>query len=923
MDASKSDLPKEYDPASFEGRWYQFWLDHDLFRAGQRLEARPFTIVIPPPNITGKLHFGHALNNTLQDILVRRKRMQGFDALWLPGTDHAGIATQMVVERDLRSRGISRHDLGREKFVEEVWRWREKHGGEILATLKKLGASCDFSRTRFTLDEGLSRAVREVFVSLYEDGLIYRSEDLINWCPSCRTALSDLEVEVEEGARGNLWEIAYPLADGSGRLVVATTRPETMLGDTAVAVHPEDARYSHLIGKEVALPLVGRRIPVIGDAILVDPAFGTGVVKVTPGHDFNDFETGKRHRLPLISVMDEGARINEKGGRYAGLDRFEARKKILADLEAQGLLVGSKEHTLPLRRCDRCDTIVEPFFSWQWFVKMESLARPALEVVRNGGVEFVPEAWKKTYYEWMTKIHDWCISRQLWWGHRIPAWYCADGHMTVARETPSACATCSKKELRQEEDVLDTWFSSALWPFSTLGWPDDTPDLRRYYPTSVLSTGPDIIFFWVARMIMMGLRFRKDIPFSRVYFNGLVRDAKGQKMSKTKGNVIDPDGMITEYGADPIRFTLAILASPGSDIPVARERIDGYRAFANKLWNATRFVLMNLEDGSGGASAGAGGAGKARAAIDAASLAPVDRWILGGLETLAREVDADLEQFRFDLAANRIYHYIWHEFCDWYIEWVKPDLLGGRPRPAGDGDGAPPPPQSSEAAARTRVVRSVLAEVLDGVLRLLHPFMPHLTEELWQKIDPAADVPVLADGARSIAVAPFPKGDRPFGDAKANEEIDAIIGLVQTVRNLRAESGIDPARRIRLVVTPHGKRDAEIVERHRGALATLARCGEIATDGAGAIGPAARGVTDRFEVAIPLEGLLDIEAESKRLRKERERLEKEIGTRRRKLSDASFLERAPAAVVEKEKSIHAELSEKLGRIDKILAGLSG
>src|SRR5262245_25202019 len=800
MEPPKTDLPKEYEPAAFETRWYQYWLDHDLFRAGQRPSAPTFTIVIPPPNITGKLHFGHALNNTLQDVLIRWRRMQGYDALWLPGTDHAGIATQMVVERDLRARGVSRHDLGREKFLEEVWRWKEKHGGEILATLKKLGASCDFSRTRFTLDEGLSRAVREVFVSLYEDGLIYRSEDLINWCPSCRTALSDLEVEVEEGARGTLWEIAYPLADGSGRLVVATTRPETMLGDTAVAVHPEDARYSHLIGKEVALPLVGRRIPVIGDAILVDPAFGTGVVKVTPGHDFNDFETGKRHRLPLISVLDEAARVNANGGRYQGLDRFEARKKILSDLEAQGLLVSSKEHTLPLRRCDRCDTIVEPYFSWQWFVRMETLAAPALEVVQSGTIRFVPEAWKKTYYEWMTKIHDWCISRQLWWGHRIPAWYCADGHLTVARETPSACGTCGKKDLRQEEDVLDTWFSSALWPFSTLGWPEETADLRRYYPTSVLSTGPDIIFFWVARMIMMGLRFRKAIPFEQVYFNGLVRDAKGQKMSKTKGNVIDPDDLITEYGADPIRFTLAILASPGSDIPVARERIDGYRAFANKLWNATRFVLMNLGDGGPAAPGPSGGRAsmQTRAPIDPASLAPVDRWILGGLERLAREVDADLESFRFDLAANRIYHYIWHEFCDWYIEWVKPDLLGARPRQDADGDGAPPPPQSPASAARTRVVRSVLAEVLDGVLRLLHPFMPHLTEELWQKIDPAADVPVLADGARSIVIAPFPKGDRPFGDARVDEEIEAIIGLVQTVRNLRAESGIDPARRIRL-----------------------------------------------------------------------------------------------------------------------------
>jgi valyl-tRNA synthetase len=584
----------------------------------------------------------------------------------------------MVVERDPKARGLSRHDIGREKFLEEVWRWKEKHGGEILSTLRRLGASCDWSRLRFTMDEGLSKAVREVFVTLYEDGLIYRAEDLINWCPSCRTALSELEVETEDGAAGRIWEIAYPLfapgpagagepAGETGRLIVATTRPETMLGDTAVAVHPEDDRYRGLIGREVVLPLLDRRLPIIGDAILVDPAFGTGVVKVTPAHDFNDFETGKRHGLPLIAILDEAGRVNANGGPYAGLDRFEARKRVLADLDARGLLISERDHVLPLRRCARCDTIVEPHFSKQWFVKIAPLAAPALEVVENGTIGFVPELWKKTYYEWMRNIHDWCISRQLWWGHRIPAWYCGNGHITVAREAPESCATCASPALRQEDDVLDTWFSSALWPFSTLGWPDETPDLRRFYPTSVLSTGPDIIFFWVARMIMMGLRFRGEIPFSDVYFHGLVRDAKGEKMSKTRGNVLDPDDLIAEMGADPLRFTLAILASPGSDIPIARERMEGYRAFANKLWNASRFVLMNLVPEEG------------RPKIDERALRTVDRWILGRYAATAREVNRALAEFRFDLASQRIYSFLWDELCDWYIEWFKPDLLGRRP----------------------------------------------------------------------------------------------------------------------------------------------------------------------------------------------------------------------------------------------------
>ena len=892
MEGAKIEIEKEYRPESFEARWYEHWLKHDLFRAGSRPGAPAYCIVLPPPNITGKLHLGHALNHTLQDILVRWMRMRGHDALWLPGTDHAGIATQMVVERDLRGRGLSRHDIGRDKFLEEVWRWKEKHGSEILATLKRLGASCDWSRLRFTMDEGLSRAVREVFVSLYEGGLIYRAEDLINWCPSCRTALSELEVETVDSSRARIWEIAYPLAGPVGEprtLVVATTRPETMLGDTAVAVHPDDERYRHLIGRHAILPLLERKIPIIADAILVDPAFGTGVVKVTPAHDFNDFETGKRHGLPLVSILDEQGRINANGGPYAGLDRFEARERVLGDLEARGLLIGVRDHQLALRRCGRCETVVEPFYSKQWFVKIESLAKPALEAVETGAIAFVPDQWKKTYFEWMKNIHDWCISRQLWWGHRIPAWYCGAGHVTVARETPTVCAACGARPLVQDEDVLDTWFSSALWPFSTMGWPDETVDLKRYYPTSVLSTGPDIIFFWVARMIMMGLRYRGEIPFREVYFHGLVRDGQGQKMSKTRGNVLDPDDLMAEFGADPVRLTLAILASPGSDIPVARERMDGYRAFANKLWNASRFVLLNLEPGAD------------RPSIDPEALLEVDRWILGRVETLAVEVNEDLGGFRFDLAANRIYRFIWHEFCDWYIEWIKPELLGR-------GGVAP-------SEGRGLQVRAVLLEVLDRSLRLLHPFMPHVTEELWQKIP---------GHGLSIATAPFPDGKGQYGDPVAVESIGAVVDLVGAIRNLRAESGIDPARRIRLLVKPRGDAEGAILERHAQAVATLARCQSVEpTDDLASAGPAVKTVSERFEAAIPLEGVADVESESRRLHKEREKVALDLASRERKLSDEKFLARAPAQVVEKEKAIHIELTERLQRIDRILAALGG
>ncbi|HET6440512.1 MAG TPA: valine--tRNA ligase, partial [Anaeromyxobacter sp.] len=628
-DENRTALAKGYAHREVEARWYAFWKARGYFHGDERDQTRPpFSIVLPPPNVTGSLHLGHALTATLQDILIRWKRMSGFNTLWLPGTDHAGIATQMIVEKELqRTEHKSRHDLGREEFLRRVWQWKERFGSRIGEQHQALGASLDWERERFTMDEGLSRAVREVFVRLHEEGLIYREMKLINWCPRCHTALSDLEVSYEEGHKGELWSFAYPLADGSGEIVVATTRPETMLGDTAVAVHPEDERYRALLGKSVRHPLVDRTLPIIGDAILVDPAVGTGAVKVTPAHDFNDFEVGKRHQLELVTVIGPDGKMNQHAGPVAGLDRFAARKEVKRLLAERGLDRGSQPHVLPLGRCQRCETVLEPLLSNQWFVKIEPLARPAIQAVEEGKTRFIPEQWTNTYLSWMRNIHDWCISRQLWWGHQIPAWYCANGHVTVARQAPDRCATCGKDALRQDEDVLDTWFSSGLWPFSTMGWPDETATLRAFYPTSVMETGHDIIFFWVARMMMMGLHFMGEVPFRTVYLHPMVRDEKGQKMSKTKGNVIDPLVITEQHGADALRFTLAALTAQGRDIKLARERIDGYRAFANKIWNASRFALMNLagyEEGGGD--------------LGTLDLSPADRWILARLQRAVNEV---------------------------------------------------------------------------------------------------------------------------------------------------------------------------------------------------------------------------------------------------------------------------------------------
>ncbi|MCA1990417.1 MAG: valine--tRNA ligase, partial [Desulfarculus sp.] len=727
-------LEKSYEPREVEERWYRYWEENQLFRADPASPKPPYSIVIPPPNVTGQLHLGHALDNTLQDILCRFKRMRGHEVLWMPGTDHAGIATQNVVERELAKEGLSRHDLGREKFIERVWQWKEEYGGKIINQLKRLGASCDWSRTRFTMDEGLSRAVREVFVRLYDEGLIYRGDYIINWCPRCHTALSDLESE-HEPVQGGLYYIRYPFKNGKGHLTVATTRPETMLGDTAVAINPADPRYQDLADDTVILPLMNREIPVIKDGY-VSLDFGTGALKVTPAHDPNDFELGKKHGLPALRVMDDSGRINAQGGAYAGLDRFEARKKVLADLEALGLLEKQEPLAHNVGHCYRCKTMVEPILSQQWFVKVEPLAAEALKAVQEGRTRIVPAMWTKTYYEWMTNIKDWCISRQIWWGHRIPAWYCDCGEMIVSRTTPETCPKCKASALRQETDVLDTWFSSGLWPFSTMGWPDQTPELAKFYPTSCLVTGFDILFFWVARMMMLGIKFMDRPPFHDVCIHALVRDAQGQKMSKSKGNVMDPLIIMDQFGTDAFRYTLAAFAAQGRDIRLSEERIAGYRNFVNKLWNAARFTLMNLE---GDLEADPG-------------LEPSleDRWIISRVNRAAAEAAAAIEDYRFNDAASALYQFTWHEFCDWYLELIKAPLY------------------NAADPARQAATRRTLREVFSRLLRLLHPLMPFVTEELWQRLPGAQG---------SIMRAPWPEGQP--GDLDPAAEAD--LGLVMEV----------------------------------------------------------------------------------------------------------------------------------------------
>jgi len=869
----KVEISKTYNPQEVEGRWYAWWESQGYFRADSRSTRPAFSIVMPPPNVTGALHIGHMLNNTVHDVIVRRKRMLGFNTLWLPGMDHAGIATQNVVERELRKEGLTRHDIGREKFVERVWKWKQEYGGIILRQIRRIGSSCDWSRERFTLDEGLSRAVREVFVRLYREGLIYRGKRLINWCPRCMTALSDLEVKYEE-SDSKLYYIRYPLKNRPSDFVeVATTRPETMLGDTAVAVHPDDARYSKYAGDSAVLPLVGRDLPFIQDAA-VDPAFGTGVVKVTPAHDLADFEIGQRHGLEQVSVIGEDAKITEEGGVYAGLDRLDARKRIVKDLEAQGLLVKTESLRHNVGRCDRCSTVVEPLLSTQWFVRIKPLAEPAIEAVESGRTRFAPENFAKIYFEWMHNIRDWCISRQLWWGHRIPAWYCRCGETIVSMDEPERCTKCGSDELQQDPDVLDTWFSSALWPFSTLGWPESTDDLKTFYPTSLLVTGYDIIFFWVARMMMFGLKFAGDVPFREVYITGIIRDAERQKMSKSKGNVVDPLELCDRFGTDAVRFALARMGAPGADISLSEELLESYRNFATKIWNAARLIFRYVDETDRLASA---------AELQNSNLAIADRWILSRLAQASREVNASLEQYHLHEAARTVYRFFWDEFCDWYLEMVKIH------------------PERSKAA---------LHYVFESALRLLHPFMPFITEELWQNIPHRGD---------SIVVAPFPQYDAAFANRAVESQMEKIQDVITKIRNIRGEMNLDPKIAVTVRVATADSEISAILSDARDYIFRLAQVRQVE------IVPqlsgdkmAARAVAAGCSLEIPLAGLIDVEAERARLSKEVQKTRAEIEKLERKLADAAFVARAPKEVVGENRRRLAEYQDQLG---KLMAGL--
>ena len=886
------ELTKVFEHAKIDPKWYAHWERLGAFRADPSSGRPPFSMVLPPPNVTGWLHIGHALNQTLPDVVARWKRMQGFDVLWLPGTDHAGIATQNVVEKQLAAEGRTRHDLGREAFERRVREWVERSRGGITGQMRKLGSSVDWSRERFTLDENLSRAVRRVFVALHDDGLIYRGAYLVSWCPRCRTALSDLEVDHRETA-GKLYRIRYPLRGGGGSVTVATTRPETMLGDAAVAVHPGDGRYEGLVGRRVVLPAVGREIPVIADAF-VDPAFGTGAVKVTPAHDPNDFAVGRRHDLPQIPVIDEDGRMTAEAGPYAGRDRFAAREALVADLEAAGALDGVADHAHAVGHCQRCGTVVEPLLSTQWFVRTGPLAERALEAVRRGRTVFVPENWTKTYAEWMTGIHDWCISRQLWWGHRIPAWHCgACGAVTVAEEAPSACA-CGGA-VRQDDDVLDTWFSSGLWPFSTMGWPDATPDLARYYPTSLLITAHDIIFFWVARMMMLGVRFAGDAPFEKVYVTSLVRDAHGRKMSKSKGNVVDPLELVSEIGADAFRFTLAALASPGMDVSLTEGRLRGYRQFVNKIWNASRFVLMRLPPGE-----------SARPDVPpAAGLDLVHRWILHRTSALSGELRSALEAFRFDVAADRLYHFFWHEYADWYIELVKPALQE---------DG----PERAAAAA-------VLREVHDRVLRMLHPFMPFVTEEVWQALPQRPGDGQAGGGAeRTITLARFPEPEPAWRDERAASAVALLQEVVTAVRTVRSEWGVPPSRPVAALVEGAGAEVRGLLTRHGRHVRALAGLSSLeCADDVPRSPDTVRRIVRDFQLHVPLAGVVDRAQETARVRRSLAKLTKQRGGLRTKLANRAFVERADPDVVRDARAQEQDLAQRQAQLERILEELAG
>ena len=871
-------LSDRYDPAAVEARWYPHWESRGYFSADPKSQQKPYSIVIPPPNVTGSLHMGHALNNTLQDVLIRMKRMDGFNALWVPGTDHAGIATQVVVERQLAAEGKTKEDLGRAAFVERVWRWKEESGGTIIRQLKRLGASCDWSRERFTMDPGLSRAVREVFVRLYEDGLIYRDDYIVNWCPRCQTVLSDLEVEREDRDAQFVY-IKY------GPLTLGTVRPETKLGDTGIAVHPRDKRYAQYVGRVLEVPSVQGtiQIRVVADDA-VDPDFGSGVVKVTPGHDPVDFEIGKRHGLPIKTVIGFDGRMTAEAGKYAGLDRFECRQRIVEDMQALGLI----DHIEPYRHavglCYRCKTVVEPLVSKQWYVNVKPLAAEAIKAVRQGRIKIIPRGWTKTYDHWMENIRPWCISRQLWWGHRIPAWHCErDGSVHVSREDLTACPTCGGP-VRQDTDVLDTWFSSGLWPFSTLGWPEDTPEVKTFYPTSVLVTGFDILFFWVARMAMLGLRFMGDVPFRDVYIHALVRDTEGQKMSKSKGNVIDPLVMMDQYGTDAFRFTLVALAAQGRDVRLAEDRIEGYRNFANKLWNAARLVLSNLDgyDARQGAKAPAGLA---------------DRWITSRLAATTSAVRTSLRRYRFNDAASVVYQFLWHEFCDWYLEIAKVALY-----------------RREDAQARLRT-QHTLVTVLEATLRLLHPFMPFITEELWQRLPRGARAP------ESIMIAAYPKASRKNIDASAEAEMAYVMDLIGGIRNVRGEMRIPPSLTLTTDVKPGGPTERLILDTSAPLIQALARTQITIDPTATRAANTAITVAGQTEAYTHLAGVVDLAAERARLEKELKRVADTTGFLEAKLARPDFVERAPAAIVEKERERLAEQHQLRQKLEGSLAWL--
>jgi valyl-tRNA synthetase len=850
-------LATAYEPGEVESKWYEYWEGNGLFKASTESNNPAFSIVIPPPNITGSLHMGHALNNTLQDILCRYKRMKGYNVLWQPGTDHAGIATQNVVEKDLATKGANRHQIGRDRFIELVWEWREKYGHMIINQLKRLGSSCDWSRERFTMDEGLSRAVREVFVRLYEEGLIYRGDYIINWCPRCHTALADLEVEHEE-MESSLYYIRYPFEGRQGFLTVATTRPETLLGDTAVAVNPQDERYEGLSGLSVLLPILNRPIPVIYDRY-VDTEFGTGALKITPAHDINDFEIGNTHGLESIRVIDDDGNMNELAGPYQGIDRFECREKILHDLREAGLLEKVEPYRNAVGHCYRCKTMIEPLLSKQWFVKVGPLAEKAIAAVREGRTRIVPSHWEAVYFEWMNNIRDWCVSRQIWWGHRIPAWYCRGcGEVIVAKEEPETCPSCKSSGLEQETDVLDTWFSSALWPFTTLGWPDSTEELKTFYPTSVLVTGFDILFFWVARMMMMGIHFMREVPFRDVYIHALVKDEQGQKMSKSKGNIIDPLEVLDKFGTDAFRFTLAVLAIQGRDIRLSEERIAGYRNFINKIWNAARFVLINLEDCD-------------PPLIDKAGLTLADRWIMTRIARVSEQVDSYMDEYRFNEAASACYQFVWHEFCDWYLEMAKLQLY-------------------SEDQRRRQAAQSVIQILLSGVIRLLHPFLPFITEEIWQR---------LPHTEGSVMAAPFSHADEYIDDEHSIEVMDLVRGVITGIRNVRGEMNIPPKTYVRAVIDVSGEHEGEILKENQDYISTLARTEsiEIAVRGEKPEGSATY-VSGDIQVHVLLKGLMDYEKERARIYKEIKKAEMEIDRSQKKLANRDFLNQAPEQVVE-------------------------